>query len=207
MPPRASGWEIEPALQELLDAASGGTLTLADVLKRLGSRSTAVFLALFSVPFLLVIPLPGLSTIAGIPMAWLGWRLARGLPPWLPDRIARRTIPLRTLQRAVGALRSILGRIGHWLHPRWDNLVSPDAARRTHGLYIAAMALVLAIPMPPVFVGSNAIAAWPIFLLSLGLLERDGRCVLAAYLWLIPFTAYWLLFATALRELAQALLP
>lgn len=200
------GRRLTDDLADLLRHSDGRGLSIRDILDRVGERATALLMVLCSAPFLLPASIPGTSTPFGVGLVILGILMARQRPPWVPARIGRLSLSHPTLEKMVAVLLKVFGRIERFLRPRWSGLADSPLARRGHGLYLVFMALVLAVPFPPVpFVGSNAIAAWPIFVVGLGMLERDGKFIAAGYALFVPFVAYWVFMGAALWTLGVQL--
>ena len=132
---------------------------------------------LIGVLTLIAIPFFGLSTPFGLAIALGGVQLAIGLPrPWLPRRARRRELSMHMLDRVLG----ILARRTKWLSKstrrRYERLLIP----RLVGLGIVLLGLGLALPLP--IPGSNMIFLIPLFVYSVGLLERDGVWILIGHL-------------------------
>jgi hypothetical protein len=195
-------------LSSLLLASGGRGMDAAEVLAHLRGRGTALLLALLSCIFLLPISIPGSSTVMGILMMVPAMTLMRGGRSRVPSWIRGREISRETLERLVAGLLRIHGWISRWVKPRYSRLARDRRLLRLHGVYVALMAIILAVPFPAFpFFGSNMIAAWPIFLLALGLLERDGVFVGLAYAWLIPFIAYWWILWVLFKEAFTQIFP
>jgi hypothetical protein len=147
-PPRADGLTVGALVDK---AAEGGFGFLIGVLT------------------LVAIPFVGLSTPFGLVIALLGAQLMIGLRhPWLPARARRRLLAMTMLDRVLG----ILARRTRWLarlsRRRWELAIQP----RLIGLGIVLLALGLALPLP--IPGSNLVFLIPLFIYSVGVLERDG---------------------------------
>lgn len=199
---------LTATLSDLLALSNGKGTTLNAMLALLSDRGVALLMVVCTAPFLIPVSIPGLSTPFGAVLGLCGIFTAIARPVRLPGRLGARWLPHASLEKSIGILQRIFRRLERFLHPRFGYLATQPGILRLHGLYVLSMAFVLAIPFPTVpFIGSNAIAAWPIFLLGLGLLERDGIFVALAYAWIIPFIAYWILFYAALMEFWQAMLP
>jgi len=63
---------------------------------------------------------------------------------------------------------------------------------------IAIAALLLALPLPIPF--TNMIPGWAIFLIALGLMERDGLFILAGHLVLFISLAYFALLGGSVHQ-------
>lgn len=154
------------------------TLTLKELVLGLGVRSHGLVSFLLALPFLMPIPLPGLSTVFGVLIGIVAVAVVFQAPIWLPLWIAKRPIPRERLVRILERVAPFLSRLETVLRPRLVSLVIHPWALRAHGLALLVAAVILALPLPP---GGNAPPALVIVLMSLGLLEEDGFFVLAAY--------------------------
>jgi hypothetical protein len=170
----------------------GRPARLGAVLEQTGGRGWFLALTLLSLPFLLPIPIPMLSTAFGVIIALVGSRLALGQRPWLPAKWMAMELPPGFLQRLIQAAGRIVGFLEHFLRPRLIYVVRPILFRRIVGFMIAVSGFLLLLPLPIPF--SNALPAWTVLLLSAGALERDGL------FWLLGVAAFavTILFFTAL---------
>jgi len=142
-----------------------------DLLFALGARGHAFFGLLISLPFLLPIPLPGLSTPFGFLIFFVGLGILLNRSPWLPRKLRRMKVPGRILVQIDERAGPKLEKLERFLRPRWFDFHPGSAVARTHGLLISFCALLLALPAPP---GGNAPPAAAIIFFCLALLERDG---------------------------------
>jgi hypothetical protein len=76
-----------------------------------------------------------------------------------------------------------------WFHPRMSLFATHKAMIRIHGIFVMLFGLVAAIPLPLPF--NNLVAAFPILLLGLSLLEKDGLLAVVSYVAAIPFFLYY----------------
>lgn len=160
-------------VSELLDLLArtwpNERISLGDVTRLLGDRGYGVLM------FVLALPgaVPGLSSIAAIPLALVALQLAVGLPrPWLPRFLADRSLSRADFLRMVERADPYLNRVERVLRPRFAALTGP-LAERVIGMVCLALALLLTIPILV-----NLPFVVPIALMALAVLERDG--ILAA---------------------------
>lgn len=167
--------QLEKSLRQELE----GLLALADkqglpvhiLLKDLGPRGHALVAMVLSLPFLLPVPLPGLSTPFGILIGLIGVAVAANRDPWLPKKIRQLRIPLSVLEQIISRSGSILKRVEKIMKPRWSGLVVSPWGQRLHGLLILLAASLLALPAPP---GGNILPACAVIGFCLAILEEDG---------------------------------
>ena len=167
--------ELETLHARLKDKA----LTLAEVEQALRGRGPAILLILLALPFCFV-AIPGLSVPFGIAICLIGARLAIGREPWLPRFIMhRRLSTARSAQLLTGAIK-VAHQLEKFVRPRLAFLHAGPGMLRLIGLGIVIASLGLMLPLPIPF--SNSIPAWAVVLLAIGMMEKDGLCVLLGHL-------------------------
>ena len=167
--PGAPPQRVSDLLQLLSRTWPHERVSLGDVTRLLGDRGYGVLM------FVLALPgaVPGLSSIAAIPLALVAVQLAIGLPrPWLPRFLAARSLSRTDFARMIERVEPYLMRVERLLRPRFVVLTGP-LGERLMGVMCLVLALLLTVPI--LF---NLPLIVPIALMSLALLERDG--VLAA---------------------------
>ena len=166
---RARPQRVSFVLEHLARTWPGERISLGDITRLLGDRGYGVLMLVLALPGLL----PGISSIAAVPLTLVAQQLAIGLPrPWLPRFLADRSLSHADFSRMVERTLPYLAWIERLLRPRLTVLAGP-VGERVMGLVCLALALLLLIPI--LF---NAPLVVPIALMSLAVLERDG--VLAA---------------------------
>ena len=167
---KAAGRRTSDVLKELISDESQPVLTVERIVKALGPTSFGTSLMVFSIPEVLPIPLPGMTTVVVIPTGIISWQLIRGKPEVrLPNALLKRSIPRKAFAAAVGAILPFLERAERGTRARW-HWVSNPVAMRFVGLFILMLAAVIAVPTP--FTAMPA--AISIIIISLGMVERDG---------------------------------
>lgn len=188
-------------LRSLLPAESDKSVPLQHIFSVMVGRGFALLILFFSFPFLLPLPLPGLSVPFGIVIALFGLRLCLAQKPWLPEFLLKTKIHYGTLALLVEKGVWLASKVEKVLKPRLLFLSAGEFHFRVHGLMFVCMGALLALPLPP---GTNFPPALSIVLLSLGMMERDGYFILASYVVAVLTTilfslffagAYWFLFA------------
>lgn len=155
-----------------------GLMTLQKLLDHIRGRGEALLTLVLAGPFLLPLPLPGLSIPFGILILIFGIGLSTGWQPRLPSKWMNRPVSEDMLKRFCRTARSFLQKVERFIRPRhlWmhQNLFFRGAA----GVMITICGFLLALPLPP---GTNAPPAAAIVCLSVALLERDGILLLLGY--------------------------
>lgn len=153
----------EVTVEECIDALGDNTIPLALLLFTLLSS-----LPLFSIP--------GFTTITGIPIILLGGQLLFAREHiWLPERIRHRKLTSPKLWHWLEKILPSLQKIEHYLKPRIPQL-SEIPMRQLLGLVFMFVGTLLALPIPLI----NFPAGFTMFVLALGLVERDGLVISAA---------------------------
>jgi hypothetical protein len=155
------------------------SLTLGELKQALKGRGSAMLLVLLALPFCFI-AIPGLSIPFGIAICLIGACMVIGREPWLPRFIMRRRIStVRSNQLLIGAIK-VARKLEKFVRPRLAFLYTGPTMLRLIGLGIVIAGLGLMLPLPIPF--SNSIPAWAVVLLAIGMMEKDGLCVLFGHL-------------------------
>ena len=73
-------------IDNLISRQTKETVTLGEVLESFSVHGHMFPILIFSMPFVLPIPIPGLSFIFGLIISLLGMAITFGFKPWLPQR-------------------------------------------------------------------------------------------------------------------------
>jgi hypothetical protein len=174
-PPRLS--EEIAGLIALLDERS---VRLREVLAVLQARAYTLLVLLLALPFCTPLPLVGVSTPFGTVIAIIGFRLALGQKPWLPQRLLDTTLPSGFFTRLLGAAKWLVYALEALLRPRLSGLVENRLFRHAYGVIIFICGFVLLLPLPIPL--TNGLPALTIVLFAGAMLERDGVSMIAGLL-------------------------
>jgi hypothetical protein len=163
----------------LVTTKSGETIKVRDIFSRLAGRGYAALFILLSLPFCLPLQIPGFSTPFGILLAFLGLRFAFAKRLWWPRFVLEKKLKAKHVATVVRKSIPVVKWLQKALHPRLLILTKAPILHRLHGIVIFFLALFLSLPLPIPM--TNMLAATPIVLIGLGLLEDDGVCILAGY--------------------------
>jgi len=170
---------LSTLLKELVDGPDG-LLSLQEIVDRTGDRGGYLLLIFLCLPFTTPVPLPGVSTVIGMVIAWIALTGLGGSSLRLPLWLGRRTVSAERLKQVLRASRPFVRWIEKAVRPRRGGWLGGRAVRRTHAVLLTFLAALLLLPIPVPF--TNSLPGYAIILLSACLMERDGRLVLAAYL-------------------------
>jgi hypothetical protein len=175
----ASQPRLSTDLEMLHARLKGKSLTLAELKQALKGRGSAILLILLALPFCFI-AIPGLSTPFGIAICLIGAWLIIGREPWLPRFIMRRRLSTARLDQLLSGSIKVACKLEKFARPRLAFLHAGPGMLRLIGLGIVIAGLGLMLPLPIPF--SNSIPAWAVVLLAIGMIERDGLCVLLGHL-------------------------
>lgn len=174
---------LSDALSALMEQSNpDAPLTLNLILERTAGRGIHLVIIVLTLPFLLPTPFFGLSSILGTVIGILAVRIGLGLPPRLPKRFADRPLPARFQELVVVKSIKLLRRLERWVKPRKDKWLDRPPVRLLNGGLVTALALLLALPLPPVIPFTNTVPAYGIILISLSVMEEDGVLIWFGYL-------------------------
>ncbi len=165
-------------LRELFDRAGDGPMPIREIVGALGATGFGTSLMLFSVPEVIPIPIPGLAAIVSLPTGFISAQMVMGADGLrLPEWLLKRTVPGKALKKAIKAILPYLEKVERKTRARWAWTTGP-LSTRIIGAFVFLLALVMALPVP----GTNMPPAIAIFILGLGLVERDGRLIALGFL-------------------------
>jgi len=172
-------------IEAILQRVSSQSLTLQDLLWITAERGFCLLIALLALPFLLPIPLPGLTGPAGITISLLAVQLMLGRHrPWLPKRIAQYSLPQEFAQKVLVKAKTIVRVIERLCRPRFLVWATNPYVWRINGFVLLWLTLLMILPVP----GTNSLAAIGILSLSVSMLETDGILMCFAYGWTVAAT-------------------
>jgi hypothetical protein len=171
--------QLSAELKTLQDQVKGKSLTLAELKQSLSGRGSPLLLILLALPFCFI-SIPVLSTPFGIAISLIGASLAIGREPWLPEFIMERRLSNTRLAQILAAAIKIARQLEKYVRPRLDFWHAGPGMLRLIGVAIAIAGLGLMLPLPIPF--SNNVPAWAVVLLAVGMMEKDGLCVLLGHL-------------------------
>jgi hypothetical protein len=199
------GVRLSILLRGLAERHVGGRVTIRDIMGALKQRSYGALIAFFGMP--LIVPhVPGLSTVLGAPLVYLGlWLMLGKRSPWLPAFIANRSFDAGTFAGIVAKISPWLDRAEAVLKPRWKPMTG-RLARRAAGVMLLVLAIVLILPIP----FGNMLPGLAATLFGFALLARDGLMMALAWIMAIASLVLvagivWALVLTALYVISTAL--
>ena len=187
---RDSAVPLGETLRELARSIRGEHVTVRELLAMVGEQGLLLALMFLTIPFLVPISIPGVSTVFGLVAILISLGVTFNRVPWLPDRLLDRPIDAGKLTQAIERGATMFGRVDRISHPRLQRLTQTGAMNRLAGLGLLAGSVLLIFPLGLVPF-SNTLPAWGILLLAAGLLQRDGLLILLGYLFLLATVVYF----------------
>jgi hypothetical protein len=155
-------------------------MPVQELVAQLGREGLLLFCLILSLPFLLPVSIPGVSTIFGALILLIGMSETTKMPLWLPAKVKGYIV---TRSRMCDVLEKSV----RWVQ-RLEQLVQPRLAPLTTGIigrFNGAILMFSAglLMLPFAFIPfSNTLPGLACIFLALGMLLRDGVCIILGWL-------------------------
>lgn len=176
-------------LTAIIDDIQGETVTLKELMEKAGREGMLIICALATLPFLIPISIPGVSTVFGAAIVLIACALLLDRLPWLPRRIHEKELDAHKLIPALRKGVKLVSRIDKVLKPRVLPLTA-SALLRINSMAIVFGGVLLMAPFG-LIPFSNTAPAVAILLLTVGMIQRDGLFVLLGYAALVATLIYF----------------
>ena len=181
---------LAESVDRVINSLSGDVVTLREILNLIGREGMLVFCIFLTLPFMVPVSIPGVSTVFGLVMGLIGVGIMTNRPPWLPDRLMRKKFPSDRLRLALEKGAVWIHRLGRISRPSIPVLTHGSGMARVNGLMLVVGALLLMAPFG-LIPFSNTLPGLAILFLAIGVLQRDGRSVLLGYMTLVLTALYF----------------
>ncbi len=169
-------------LKHMITGLPANTVTLAEIRDLLGKDGLLLLTAFLAIVFLIPVSIPGVSTVFGgaILLISISRLLNRNL--WLPRRLLQRKLPSEKLcsclDRGVVWFQRLecISRPRRLQHLTGDGLAG---ALNNCALTLGAILLMAPFGLIPF---SNTLPAIAILFFAIGLMQRDGVCILLGHI-------------------------
>lgn len=169
-------------LQAIITDLPPDKVTLAEIRDLLGQDGLLLLAIFLTIVFLIPISIPGTSTIFGAAILLIGVSRLLNRTLWLPTRFLKQQFPAERLCAGLGrgvAWFHRLERISRSHRLKWLTSGGPIGALNNCAIITGAGLLMAPFGLIPF---SNTLPALAILLFSIGLLQRDGVCILLGHL-------------------------
>ncbi|MFN7038482.1 MAG: exopolysaccharide biosynthesis protein, partial [Alphaproteobacteria bacterium] len=120
-------------------------ISIAEIINILSDRSFGLLMIFFALPGL--IPIPGISTLAGIPLIFFSLQLILAFnKPWLPKLITQKKIKFENLTRVINKALPYFIKIEFFLKER-GALTHGKLGERLVGIFALAFSITLTLPI------------------------------------------------------------
>jgi len=178
------------SIEHVLKNLSGDVVTLREIINVIGREGMLVFCIFLTLPFMVPVSIPGISTLFGLAIGLIGLGIMTHRPPWLPDRLIRKKFPAHRLRLALKKGTIWIHRLERISRPSISVLTHGSGMARINGLMLITGALLLMAPFG-LIPFSNTLPGLAILFLATGVLQRDGRSVLLGYMTLVLTALYF----------------
>ncbi|MDR7029512.1 exopolysaccharide biosynthesis protein [Rhizobium rosettiformans] len=192
-------------LQDVIDSMHDEHVTLRQILERMGESGLLLLCGLLSLPFLVPVSIPGVSTVFGAGIVLIGIAITFNRFPWLPEKVADRKLERARLVPVLERGLKVLRKVDRFVRPRLPGLTAGAVVNRINGLVLTAAGVLLMMPLS--FIPfSNTLPGVAILLLSTGISQRDGMVVAMGHLMVVLTLVYFSALAYAGFAAGQSLL-
>ncbi|MEZ2131530.1 MULTISPECIES: exopolysaccharide biosynthesis protein [unclassified Sinorhizobium] len=187
---RDTSTSMSDTLRASIAAIGGNSITLRQLMTIIGEQGLLLLCALLSLPFLVPVSIPGVSTVFGAAIILISLAITLNRLPWFPGRILDRELETGRLLPVLEKGVSIISRIDRYVRPRLLVFTSGLLVNRFNGAALMIGGILLMFPLSFIPL-SNTFPAVAILSLAIGCIQRDGLLVIGGYVFLIVTTAYF----------------
>jgi hypothetical protein len=192
-------------LQDVINSMHDEHVTLRQILEKMGESGLLLLCGLLSLPFLVPVSIPGVSTVFGAGIVLIGIAVTFNRLPWLPEKVADRKLDRAKLVPVLERGLAILCKVDRFVRPRLPGLTVGSVVNRVNGLILTAAGVLLMMPLG--FIPfSNTLPGVAILFLSTGISQRDGVVVALGHFMVVLTLIYFSALAYAGFAAGQSLL-
>lgn len=172
---------ITKKLHALIRSLPPTGVTLSELIHRVGSDGLLILTALLTLVFIIPVSIPGVSTVFGAAILLIAVSRLFGRELWIPARLKHKTIGTKKLRPVLRKALSWLHKIERVSRPnriQWLVAEGPMEQLNNSALILGAVLLMVPFGFIPF---SNTFPALALLFMAIGLLQRDGVCVLLGY--------------------------
>jgi hypothetical protein len=167
---------------------SSDYITLEEFLEVTGDRGRLILCMILATPFLIPVSIPGSSIPFGIGIMFIGISFIFN-KSLIPQLILRYRIKKSTVLKILKGSISVLNKFEKIFKPRAQVLTSNNCIRSINGILLICTAFLLMLPLPVPL--TDTLPAYSIFLMSAGILERDGYFIIISYALIVVTSVYF----------------
>jgi hypothetical protein len=177
-------------LEDVIRSMDGDHVTLRQILEKMGESGLLLLCGLLSLPFLVPVSIPGVSTVFGAGIILIGIAITANRLPWMPEKLADRRLDSRRLVPVLERGLTLLRKVDRYVRPRLLGFTTGAVVNRLNGIILTFAGLLLMMPLG--FIPfSNTLPGVAILLLSTGISQRDGLVVAAGHVMVVLTLVYF----------------
>jgi hypothetical protein len=195
---------LSKRIRSLLRSLPRTGITLGELIHRVGEDGLLILTALLTLVFLIPVSIPGVSTVFGAAILLIGTSRLFRRELWLPSKMRHKMIGTRKLRPVLRKALPWLQKLERVSRPnriQWLVENGPMERLNNASLILGAILLMMPFGLIPF---SNTFPAVALLFFAIGLLQRDGVCVLLGHISNIVTILYFGVLITggglALRE-------
>ena len=176
------GEPLSQRLRSLVRSLPPTGITLSELIHRVGNDGLLILTALLTLVFLIPVSIPGVSTVFGAAILLIGMSRLFGRELWIPASMKHKTIGTKKLRPVLRKALPWLKKIERVSRPnRIQWLVAGGLIARLNdaSLILGAVLLMMPFGLIPF---SNTFPAVALLFFAIGLLQRDGVCILLGHI-------------------------
>lgn len=178
------------ALSNINDKFKSDYITLNDILNITGGSGRYILCMLLSTPFLIPISIPGSSVPFGLAVMFIGFGLITKRF-FIPKKITDFKLKKKNVINILQGSKTVLEKFEKIFEPRILFLTKNNSINLINGILLVFSSFLLMLPLPVPL--TDTLPAYSIFLLSAGILERDGLFIIISYALIIITSIYFAL--------------
>ena len=193
-------------LRLVMDRLPAGGVTLVEIRDLVGQDGLMLLTAFLTLVFMVPVSIPGVSTVFGGGILLIAISRLFGRSLWLPKPLEKRVVSTEKLRGAFNrglVLFQRLERVSRTGRVKWLTAGGVIGVVNDLGLVLGAVLLMMPFGLIPL---SNTLPAIALLLLAIGLLQRDGVCILLGHVMNVVTMAYFALLIGGGGVILQQLL-
>ncbi len=194
-------------MQRTMDRLPPEGVTLVEIRDLIGREGMMLLTAFLTIIFLVPVSIPGVSTVFGGAILLLSFSRLVNRPVWLPEKLKRRPVSSEKLRAGMARGMKWFQRLERVSRPRRMRALAaggPMGVVNNLALIFGAVLLMMPFGLIPF---SNTLPAVALLFFAIGLLQRDGVCILLGHLMNIATVVYFAVLigggAVAIQKLVQ----
>lgn len=180
-------------LRLIMDRLPPEGVTLVEIRDLVGQDGLMVLTAFLTLIFLVPVSIPGVSTVFGAAILLIGICRLFNRALWVPKSLEKRVVSTEKLRGAFNRGLVLFQRLERVSRPgrlKWLTTGGPIGVLNDLGLILGAVLLMMPFGLIPL---SNTLPAIALLLLAIGLLQRDGVCILLGHVMNVVTMIYFAL--------------